>query len=217
MTFPLDREKRFSLPGPVGKLEVITMYPAKAEPLPITAVICHPHPLYLGTMNNKVVHTVAKALAELGIKSIRFNFRGVGESEGEYGEGIGETEDTLAIVNWVRANCPDDKLWLAGFSFGAYVATRTASEVKPSQLITVAPAVEHFNFAEIPIIDCPWLVIQGESDEVVPPELVFKWLQTVTPQPELIRFPGVGHFFHGKLIDLRDTIVNYFADKLNHE
>ncbi len=206
--FPTDKQQNFMIQGPVGQLEAISQYPEVAKP--ITAVICHPHPLFAGTMHNKVVHTVAKAFLELGIKTVRFNFRGVGASQGEYDAGRGETDDALAVAAWVKQVAPEDKLWLAGFSFGSYVAARAAGELQPEQLLTVAPAVEHFDFSELKPIACPWLVLQGETDEVVPPEQVYDWAEHASEQPTLIRFPGVGHFFHGELIALRDAIVNHY-------
>jgi len=212
--FSLEQEKYLILPGAVGPLEVITVSPL--QPKPITAIICHPHPLFGGTMNNKVVHTVAKALNIIGIKTIRFNYRGVGKSAGSYGTGLGEVEDVKALVAWLKAAYPRDALWLAGFSFGAFVAAKAATELSPATLITIAPSVEHFDFTKLGKITCPWLVIQGEADEVVPSEKVFAWLKTLAPAPTLIRFPGVGHFFHGELTALREAIVKHFSAKVNH-
>ena len=210
MEFPHSRQKQIIIDGAVGDLELITMCPEDTV-RPITAVICHPHPLYLGSMNNKVVHTLAKAFVSMGVKAVRFNFRGVGQSLGVYDGGVGETDDVLSVVQWVRSVCHHDQIWLAGFSFGSYVAARAAGIVHPTQLVTIAPAVEHFNFDELKPIKCPWLVIQGEEDEVVPPELVYEW--AAREKPLLVRMPGTGHFFHGKLIDLKEIIVRKLSDK----
>lgn len=206
--FPEAKQHSLMIEGPVGQLEAITQCPE--SPRDITAIICHPHPLYAGTMHNKVVHTLSKAFLELSIKTVRFNYRGVGESEGSYGEGVGETDDALAIARWAKRVAPNDRLWLAGFSFGSYVAARAASELQPEQLVTVAPAVSRFDFSELQPVGCPWLVLQGEADEVVSPEKVYQWVESSPEEPTLIRFPEVGHFFHGQLIALRDTVVEQF-------
>src|SRR3990167_159180 len=139
MQFPQEQEQQFTIPGAIGRLEIITMR-SQAQDKAVTAIICHPHPLHGGTMHNKVVHTIAKAFKDLGIKSVRFNFRGIGASEGSYGQGLGEVEDALAIVDWVKKVCPHDEIWLAGFSFGAYIAAQTATRISPAQLITIAPS-----------------------------------------------------------------------------
>lgn len=202
--FPVG-EANIILPGPAGNLEVVTSMPNEARA--ITAIICHPHPLYEGTLHNKVVTTLARTFKELGIRTVRFNFRGVGKSEGSYGEGVGETEDTLAIVQWAHTVQPHDTIWLAGFSFGSYIAARTATLITPARLICIAPAVEHFDFTALPPIPCPWIVVQGEQDEVVPPEMVFTQLPQLPNPPEIIRMQGVGHYFHGRLTELRQILI----------
>lgn len=174
-----------------------------------TAIICHPHSLMGGTMNNKVVTTLARAFAELGHHTVRFNFRGVGESQGVYDAGIGETHDVLTIWDWVKERRPQDQIWLAGFSFGSYVALRAASQRAPAQLVSIAPPVHNFNFdfSAISRPSCPWLVVQGDQDEVVDPQLVFDWIKTFDAPPELITMPGATHFFHGRLVELRHLLV----------
>lgn len=201
--------------GPDGRLEAVVELP-KASILPITAIICHPHPLQHGTMNNKVVTTLARALRQLGLTTIRFNFRGVGQSEGRYADAIGETDDLLAIIAWLNKVRPQNKLWLAGFSFGSYVAYRAASQIASvAQLISVAPPVHHFDFASLPQPECPWLVLQGDKDEVVPPALVFEWVDSLIVKPELLVFKDVGHFFHGRLIELRERVEAALQSNLN--
>src|SRR6266481_7963290 len=133
--FPCNTSPR--IPGPAGPLEALTTCPAvDAKAI---AVICHPHPQYGGTMHNKVVHTLARGFGELGLRTVRFNFRGVEASAGEFAQGIGETEDVLAVLEWVRAHRPHDQVWLAGFSFGAYMAIRAAERFSVSRRIFVAP------------------------------------------------------------------------------
>ncbi|MCW5588591.1 MAG: alpha/beta hydrolase [Legionellales bacterium] len=200
--------------GAVGKLEIALTVPAEIK-YPELAIICHPHPLFEGTMTNKVVHTLAKTFRDLGCIAVRFNFRGVGNSEGLYGEGIGETEDLLALLQYFKTLKPEAVFLLNGFSFGSYVAYRASSlyakEFPIKHLITVAPAVEHFDFKTLPVVECPWLLIQGEADEVVDPKSVFNWVEELTVKPRVIRFPNVGHFFHGELVKLRSMILHYFA------
>lgn len=203
--FPLSQQA-FLLTGPVGELEVITNQPD--QPRNAVAIICHPHPLHSGTMNNKVVTTLARTFQDLNFKTVRFNFRGVGKSVGTYAEGIGETEDLLAIVHWVKSVCPDDDIWLAGFSFGAAVVARAATLIPIAGLVTVAPPVPRFHLKELPAITCPWIVVQGEEDEIVVPADVYTWIENLNPKPILIRMPDVGHFFHGQLLELRQQLQN---------
>ncbi|MES2219253.1 MAG: alpha/beta fold hydrolase [Pseudomonadota bacterium] len=202
-----DHESVFLLPGPAGDLEILTA-PAKAvspanDPV---GVICHPHPLFGGTMNNKVVTTLARTFAEMGLPTVRFNFRGVGKSTGTFSEGVGEIEDLLAVVEGVKQVKPSASIWLAGFSFGAAVAAHVATRISLAQLVTVAPPVPRFNLLELPDITCPWLVVQGEDDDVVIPADVYAWVATRKPQPKLIKIPNAGHFFHGQLLVLREKI-----------
>ncbi len=193
--------------GPAGNLETVIEHPAQRSGNTI-AIICHPHPLYEGTMTNKVVTTLVRACQQLGLIAIRFNFRGIGKSEGHYDHANGEQDDLKTVIAWAKKTFPDSKLWLAGFSFGSYIATKVASEINIEQLITVAPPVNHFDFNSLPTLNCPWLVVQGEMDEVVPPHEVFEWLKTRSEKFQIIRMPDTGHFFHGKLIELRENIVN---------
>lgn len=196
------------LRGRAGAVEAMVELPDPAHLRHGTAIICHPHPLHEGTMHNKVVTMIARTLRELGLNALRFNFRGVGESQGSYDNGKGEADDVEAIAGWLAEVRPGDQLWLAGFSFGAYVAARAAQTLSVRQLITVGPAVENFDFASLKRPDCPWLVVQGEEDEVVSPKAVFDWAATVKPPVQLIRMPETGHFFHRRLMDLRGALKN---------
>ena len=206
-SFP-TQETTFILPGPDGDLEVLaTPAPTETSRRPAVAVICHPHPLFGGTMTNKVVTTLARTFSDLGIHTVRFNFRGVGKSTGKFAEGIGETEDLFAVIRWTQENCPGDALWLAGFSFGGFVAARAATQIPVAQLVTIAPQVSRFVEVKIPEITCPWVLVQGEEDEVIPPADVFAWVETLQHKPVLIRMPGAGHFFHGRLMELRENLL----------
>jgi alpha/beta superfamily hydrolase len=194
------------LDGPAGALEV-AVDRSEATPLPAVAIICHPLPIEGGTMHNKVVTMLARSLRELGLDTVRFNFRGTGNSEGSFDDGVGEADDLRAVATWVRAQRPEAALWLAGFSFGAYVSLRMAAELQPSMLISIAPPVRRsWDFDSLVPPTCPWLVIQGEADEVVDPQAVFDWIDTMRDPPDLVRMPGTGHFFHRKLMDLRGAI-----------
>jgi len=197
----------FLLPGPTGAIEVLSHAPSDASRL-VVALICHPHPQYGGTMHNKVVTMIERSLSELEIKTVRFNFRGVGLSEGAFDDGVGETEDLFAVLNWVQQVLPGHELVLAGFSFGSFVALRAAQVLKLKQLISVAPPVERYGFQELKRPACPWLVVQGDTDDVVHPEAVFRWAEQVQPPVQLVRMPDAGHFFHRKLMDLRGVIKN---------
>lgn len=188
----------------MGQLEAVVVGP-NVTPT-IIGIVCHPHPLYGGTFNNKVVTTLARTWFKMGLAVIRFNFRGVGASEGLYAEGVGETDDLLAVIDLAQAAYPGSRIWLAGFSFGAYVALRAVQQRSVAQLVTVAPPVGNFDFSAIKQVSCPWLVIQGDRDEIVDPEGVYAWLQQFSPPPQLIRFPQTGHFFHGQLGELQSAL-----------
>ena len=196
------------LDGPAGALEVVVDFPEPAEARPLVAVVCHPLPTEGGTMHNKVVTMVARALRELGATTVRFNFRGTGASAGEFDDGRGEREDLRAVVDWVQDARPGDRLWLAGFSFGAYVTLAAAADLLPDAVISIAPpaAGRGWDFAAIPAPDVPWLVVQGDADEIVDPNAVYAWIDGLARQPQLVRMPDTSHFFHRKLVDLRGAI-----------
>jgi alpha/beta superfamily hydrolase len=198
--------ERLFIEGQAGALEAIVEETAVAGSS--YAVVCHPHPLFGGTMDNKVVTTVARALHETGIPTVRFNFRSVGGSAGVYDQGVGETADADAVVAWGAQRWPGRGLVLAGFSFGAYVALRLAQRRVPRHLITIAPALELFDAFGTAAPRCPWLVVQGDADDVVDPVAVVKWVNGLDPKPRLVVLPGVGHFFHGRLRELRDAVVD---------
>jgi alpha/beta superfamily hydrolase len=198
----------FALSGPAGKLETLTDVAEPEGARCGVAVVCHPNPAQGGTMHNKVVTMLERAIRESGLDTVRFNFRGTGESAGSYDEGIGESEDLAAVVAWVRRVRPDDALWLAGFSFGSYVTIRSAARLQAKALISIAPPAGRWPFEGFAEPACPWLVVQGEDDEVVEPQAVFDWIDSLEQPPELIRMPETGHFFHRRLMDLRGAVKN---------
>lgn len=202
------RSEPVVITGPAGPLQGVVEQPVDAAPQAV-AVFCHPHPLYHGTMNNKVVHTLARAVVQLGQPAVRFNFRGVGESQGEYADGKGEAGDALAVVAWSRARWPDAELWLGGFSFGAYVSLSIAAEAQPVRLLTVAPPLLRFDMSCLPLPRCPWLIIQGERDELVDAAAVEAWVKRLDPSPCLRLLPDTDHFFHGRLTLLRGIAAEF--------
>ena len=198
--------ERLSIEGQAGALQAIVEDPGAEGPS--FAVICHPHPLFGGTMDNKVVTTVARALQEIGMPTLRFNFRGVGASAGAFDQGAGETADADAVASWGAERWPGRTMVLAGFSFGGYVALRLAQRRVPRHLITIAPAVTLFDASEMAVPRCPWLVVQGDADDVVDPAAVINWVNGLDPKPRLVVLHGVGHFFHGRLRELRDAVID---------
>jgi hypothetical protein len=175
--------------------------------------VCHPHPLYGGTMQNKVVHTLARAMQELGAPTLRFNFRGVGASAGAYDAGRGEIEDAVAVVDWARARWNCEALWLAGFSFGSAVALQAAPLVRPHALITVAPPVGRLLATTTAHPQCRWLVVQGDQDELVDFAAVQSWASGFEDPPEFAKMPGAEHFFHGRLGGLRGVVMQFLSGK----
>ena len=196
------------LRGPAGALEAYAAVPEAECARRGAAIICHPHPQHGGTMHNKVVTIIERALRESGLATVTFNFRGVGASAGSFDDGRGETDDLLAVARWVQTVRPGDALWLAGFSFGSYVAQRAAQALPLRQLISVAPPVGRWDFTALAAPACPWLVIQGDSDEVVDPAAVHEFVAAQAHPPTLVRMPDTGHFFHRRLMDLRGAIKN---------
>jgi uncharacterized protein len=203
--FPPE-EASFALGGPAGKLEALANVAEPAQARRGVAVICHPNPVQGGTMHNKVVTMLERSLRECGLATVRFNFRGTGASEGSYDEGEGESEDLAAVAAWARRVCPGDALWLAGFSFGSYVTIRNAARLGAAALVSIAPPAGRFALHELQPPSCPWLIVQGEADEVVDPQAVFDWIDSLPVKPELVRMPDTGHFFHRRLMDLRGAV-----------
>lgn len=196
-------EKRL-IAGPAGMIDCAIDAPPSGHPVRGVAVICHPNPTQGGTLDNKVVQTLARAFVQLGYRAVRFNFRGIGASQGGWDEGRGEVDDALAVIEAFRdADLP---LALAGFSFGGYVASRAAQrlpqEAPAERLVLVGPATSRFDTAPVPP---DTLVIHGEADDVVPLSAVLDWARPQSLPVTVV--PGVGHFFHGKLPLLKDIVL----------
>lgn len=202
------RTESFFVAGPAGRLQAILEQPANADPIALV-IVCHPHPQHGGTMHNKVACTLARTFLRLGFAALRFNFRGTEQSEGHFDHGVGEFDDVLAIYDWARERYPTLPAWLAGFSFGAAIAVRVAAEVEVSGLVSVAPAVARFAGGLERQPRCPWLVLQGDEDELVSVDETVDWLNSLEPGPELQILEGAEHFFHGRLIDLRQAVETF--------
>ena len=204
----MDMDTPTTIPGPAGRLE-IAFDPADAPARPVLAIVCHPLPTEGGSMHNKVVTMTARALRECGIHTLRFNFRGVGASDGAFDNGRGELDDLRAVAAWARQQFPEHALWLAGFSFGAWVSLRAAEELGAAALISIAPPVgRSWDFQDIVLPTMPWLVIQGDADEIVDAGAVRDWVTGLPNPPVLVEMPDTSHFFHRKLMDLRGTLKN---------
>jgi len=215
-------EKNIIIPGPAGNLEAILGSPPhqseiKKHQINYLGIVCHPHPLYQGTMNNKVVTTTARAFRERGAYSLRFNFRGVGASAGRFGQVTGEIDDLLAVIQWVQQQEIVENIILAGFSFGANIAARVAQSattrvqgkgIAYKQLICIAPPVVHFNMAEMTNFPMPVIILVGDVDEVITVSAVTEWAQSLKPPAQYVVFKNTGHFFHGELLKLRQAVAD---------
>lgn len=196
-------QQNILVPGTAGQLETVVHMP-QSDPRAI-AVVAHPLPTMGGTMENKVVTTLAKTFVEMEFAALRFNFRGVGASAGEYDEGNGEVQDVIAMANYAMREFGDLPLVLSGFSFGGYVQARAAQQLNPQRLVLVAPAVGRFAMPGVP---ADTLLIHGDQDEVVSFSAVQQW---AAPQHlPVVVMPGASHFFHGRLNDLKDIVRNHF-------
>lgn len=191
---------KLRIDGPDGKIEVVINDPGQTRRG--IALVAHPHPLHGGSMDNKVVQTVADTLFELGYVAVRPNFRGVGQSEGSYDHGKGEVEDMLATANFVLPKYPDLPLILAGFSFGAYIQCQVCRALSPQRVVLIGPAVNLFEFGTAPD---GVVVIHGEKDELVPLSAVQAWSAPLGVQVKVVA--NADHFFHRKLSDLKRTIL----------
>lgn len=196
--------------GPAGRLEAMLERPGEGA-LEGTAVVCHPHPQHGGTMHNKVVHTLARAFVRSGFETLRFNFRGTENSEGRFDKGLGELEDALAAIEFMRARHGAFPLWLAGFSFGAAIAVKAAIATHVDGLVSVAPAISRFATDLRSQPACPWLIIQGDADELVDVDETVAWVDTLEPGPELLVVTGGEHFFHGRLTELREAVMEFIG------
>jgi len=191
--------ERVVVDGPAGRLEVVVNAPS--APCGI-ALVAHPHSQQGGTLDNKVVQTLAKTLFALGYAAVRFNFRGVGASEGTFDEGNGETDDALAVLARAKSRFGELPVVLAGFSFGAFVQTRVAQRVVSERLVLIAPAVKRFAVETVPP---DTIIVHGEQDDVVPLADLLEWARP--QQLPIVVFPGCGHFFHGRLPQLQRAVT----------
>jgi uncharacterized protein len=195
-----SQTQRVAVAGPAGAIECAIDTPT-LTPRGV-AVVCHPHPQFGGTMDNKVVQTLARALVQLGYRCVRFNFRGIGASQGQWDEGRGEIDDALAVVDAQRSAA--EPLVLAGFSFGGYVASQAHTRLlNVERLILVGPAVQNFTVAPVP---AGTVLIHGELDDVVPLAAVLDWARPLALPVTVL--PGAGHFFHGQLAALKQIVLD---------
>lgn len=211
-----DRDNRFLITGAVGDLELMTrkgQNPAGANSggyEDCLVLICHPNPQQGGTMDNKVVTTVARAARDLGLDSLRFNYRGVGKSEGSYGHFDGECEDLDAVINWLRLETGKSRLILAGFSFGsAVIAARSNQLSETIHAIFIAPPVDRHGYPHS--FTVPVSVIQGAEDEVVEADAVTDWVRSLNSSYDYYYSGQTSHFFHGKLVQLRQKLVSILS------
>jgi len=198
-------QQRESISGPAGRIEIAINDPGASRRG--VALLAHPHPLYGGTLDNKVVQTLSKAFFALGYCALRLNFRGVGASDGVFDEGRGEVEDFLALAEHARRSYGPVELALGGFSFGGFVAASVAAQLAPRHLVLVGPAVNRFPVGAVPAAT---LVVHGEEDDVVPLGDVLDWARP--QQLPVVVFPGAGHFFHGNLVALQRLVERHCRD-----
>ncbi len=214
---PAAGENRTELiDGPAGHIEALFAGPRAAIARPGYALVCHPHPLLGGAMSNKVVYTLASCAQKAGLYALRFNFRGVGRSEGVYDEGRGETDDVVFLAQWLRQRLPQGPLVLMGFSFGAWVSTAAAARLEPRAQVSIAPPfAKYFEHMPLPARPrCPWLVVHGVDDEVVDYAPTRKLLEAYDPPPRLVSFDQAGHFFHGRLNELSNVVLPFLQTQL---
>ncbi|HUE92808.1 alpha/beta hydrolase [Pseudomonas sp.] len=205
----LTRETPLFIDGPCGQLEALWLDTPDARSV---ALICHPNPVQGGTMLNKVVSTVQRTARDSGLATLRFNYRGVGTSAGSHDMASGEVDDAEAVANWLRAQHPELPLTLLGFSFGGFVAAALggrleAQGVRLEKLFMLAPAVYRLTEENPPASNCPLILIQPEDDEVIDPQAVYAWSADLGRAHELLKVAECGHFFHGKLTDLKDLLL----------
>ncbi|PTS85832.1 alpha/beta hydrolase [Pseudomonas sp. HMWF032] len=205
----LTRETPITIAGPCGLLEALWLDTPDARGV---ALICHPNPVQGGTMLNKVVSTLQRTARDCGLATLRFNYRGVGASAGSHDMASGEVDDAEAVANWLRAQHPELPMTLLGFSFGGFVAAALGARLEAQgltleKLFMVAPAVHRLMDDTPPASHCPLVLIQPEDDEVIDPQVVYQWSAALGRAHELLKVAECGHFFHGKLTDLKDLLL----------
>ncbi|SDH97629.1 hypothetical protein SAMN05216603_1184 [Pseudomonas benzenivorans] len=205
----LTRETPVFIDGPSGQLQALWLDVPDARGV---ALICHPNPAQGGSMLNKVVSTLQRSARDAGLATLRFNYRGVGSSAGTHDMHSGEVDDAEAVAHWLRARHPQLPLTLLGFSFGGFVAASLGGRleqqgIEPAQLVMVAPAVSRLTAENPPAQRCPLTLIQPEDDEVIEPQVVYAWSAALGRPHVLLKVAECGHFFHGKLTDLKDLLL----------
>lgn len=207
------KEESVLIQGPAGQLEALCS--VSNALVPEIGIVCHPHPLFSGNMHHKVVTTVVKALSDAGLNTLRFNFRGVGNSEGQFGHGVGEQEDLKTVLEWAQKEGFKIHV-LGGFSFGAYISVQVASSdfmraFNLKRLISIALPLQYFGGDSMSPINCSWLLVHGTSDQITPIGPLMAWSQNTQQKHQLVCFEGVEHFFHGQLIRLRQLLQDFLA------
>ena len=204
------------LPGPAGQIEALIAMPREPREPPAFCVVCHPHPLFGGSMTNKVAYTLASSALKAGMPVARFNFRGVGRSTGLHDDARGEVDDAIAVVDWMRSQLPRADCVLAGFSFGAHVSLKAAEQVRPKLLVSISPPFGRYMKADRHPAQprCPWLVVHSSDDEVVSYEETRAALETYEEPPQLVTFQGAGHYYHGRLTDLQNVVLPFLQHGL---
>ena len=199
--------------GPAGNIEAI-YHPGSenSESSDYLLIICHPNSVQGGSMDNKVVTTIQRSAVNIGMAAVRFNFRGVGQSEGQYDNGNGEQQDLLAVINHILAMLPDKKIVVAGFSFGSYVSYQVTKQREDiAGLLLVAPAIHMWDYGKDDL-SIPRLVIHGKDDEIADFQNTVEWIQGFENKPNLILLENTSHFFHGKLLDLKEHTTEFLKN-----
>jgi alpha/beta superfamily hydrolase len=215
-SFPIDwvhaRETRFLLSGKAGAIELLVNGVQRPRAL---SLICHPHPLHGGSLDNKVVFTLARACRDSELVAVRFNFRGVGDSAGIYGNGIGELDDAKWLLGRIHSELPDLPIILAGFSFGAAIAAQLAQEIPCAGLLLSAPPVPHYGMDHVEAVTAPIILLQCDDDDVTESAITYRWFEQLSaPKKTLHTWPTGGHFFHGMLPELKYVAEKFLSDLL---
>jgi len=211
----MAREPIREIQGPAGRLEALLEPPVLSPGQPVRAAVVFGHPLPIegGTMHTKAVYRATKALARIGCAVLRFNFRGVGSSEGTWDEGPGEIADFRAALDMMAARYPDTELWAAGFSFGSWVAlTVGATDERVRVLIGIAPPLDRYDFSVVAKSTKPKFFIQGEFDEICPLKRMYEFYSQVPEPKELVVIDGASHLFDGKVLEVGDAIEDLLGD-----
>lgn len=204
------KEQHFLINGTAGLIEcrlTASLVDGALGAQHLVAIICHPHPQQGGTMDNKVVTTLVRAYRDLGIRVLSFNFRGVGKSEGEFDLGRGEQADLRSAIAYIKEHFPTETLLLAGFSFGSSIVAQVSYEIDLRHLLLIAPPIERYHYDVNGTFSVPVTVVQGDLDERVVADGVYRWVNTLKSPVELIRYPEAGHFFHGFLSPLKQDVM----------